>query len=347
VTQDDLSVEEFEYYEELYDPQQSERLSRHSRKAELRRVAKKPHFRILAELDDLYTGASEPSEGSFITTYRPSEYEADWLLSSLRAFYDQDLLSDVLALVKGGKEASVYRCLGGRNAGGRLVAAKVFRPSKFRSLRNDSLYREGRAILLSGGRPLDESDGRVMRAIRSKSALGVQVQRTSWIMHEYAALQRLHRAGGAVPEPIASTENALLMGYCGDERMAAPTLQQVSLSPKEAPRLFQETLRNIELMLQQGLIHGDLSAYNILYWKGKITLIDFPQAVDCYTNRSARPILQRDVARVCAYFARQGVESVPEAITRELWQRYVGQRSIVEQELLMEEVLSTASQPGR
>ena len=262
-----------------------------------------------------------------------------FFFGSRPSILDQDLLSDVLALVKGGKEASVYRCLGGRNVGERLVAAKVFRPSKFRSLRNDSLYREGRAILLSGGRPLDESDGRVMRAIRSKSALGVQVQRTSWIMHEYAALQRLYRAGGAVPEPIAATENALLMGYCGDERMAAPILQQVSLSPKEAPRLFQEALRNIELMLQQGLIHGAPSAYNILYWEGKITLIDFPQAADCYNNRSARPILQRDVARVCAYFARQGVESVSEVITKDLWQRYVGQRSIVEQELLLEEIL--------
>jgi len=344
VTKDDPNVDEFEYYEELFDPLQDEHQARHSRKAELRRMTKKPHFRILAELDDLYSGATEPAEGSFVTTYRPSEYEADWLLSSLRTFHDQDLLSDVLALVKGGKEASVYRCAGGPIAGKILVAAKVFRPPKFRSLRNDSLYREGRSILLSGGRPLDESDGRVMRAIRGKTALGMQVQRTSWIMHEYAALLRLHRAGGAVPQPLAATENAILMGYCGDEHMAAPALHQVSLGPREAGRLFQEALRNIELMLQQGLIHGDLSAYNILYWEGKITLIDFPQAVDSCNNPSARFILRRDVTRVCEYFARQGVESDPEAITGELWRHYVGERSIVEQQRLMEEVLSVESQ---
>ena len=106
--------------------------------------------------------------------------------------------------------------------------------------------------------------------------------------------------------------------------MAAPTLNQVSLEPEEAVPLLKEVLRNIELMLQHGLIHGDLSAYNILHWEGKITLIDFPQVTDVLTNTNATFILQRDIKRICEYFARQGVQSDPDGFMADLWDRCVG-----------------------
>jgi RIO kinase 1 len=105
--------------------------------------------------------------------------------------------------------------------------------------------------------------------------------------------------------------------------MAAPTLNQVSLERDEAAHLFQEVLRNIELMLQRDMIHGDLSAYNILYWQGQITLIDFPQVTNSQANRQAYFILQRDITRICEYFARQGVPVDPRATMADLWQRYV------------------------
>ena len=72
-----------------------------------------------------------------------------------------------------------------------------------------------------------------------------------------------------MPRPISIAENALLMGYCGDEDIAAPTLSEIALDPDEAQPLFDEVLRNIEIMLENGMIHGDLSAYNILYWEGR------------------------------------------------------------------------------
>jgi RIO kinase 1 len=112
------------------------------------------------------------------------------------------------------------------------------------------------------------------------------------------------------------------MDYIGDQHMAAPTLHEVSLDPAEAETLFQELLRNIELMLAHDMIHGDLSAYNVLYWAGQITLIDFPQVVNCHTNENAYTILQRDIQRTCEYFARQGVASDPEAILADVWSRY-------------------------
>jgi RIO kinase 1 len=193
----------------------------------------------------------------------------------------------------------------------------------FRNLRNDKMYREGRDILTAGGNPAGRDSVYIERAIRNKTAFGQQAGHTSWLMHEFTAMEQLYKAGAAVPRPIAPSDNAILMSYHGDERMAAPTLNTVQLDPSEARLLFQEVLRNVDLMLQHDLIHGDLSAYNILYWEGEITLIDFPQVVNLRSNPKARFLLQRDIQRTCEYFAEQGVWSDPNAILGEFWGRYV------------------------
>jgi RIO kinase 1 len=262
-------------------------------------------------------------EGGFKTTYKPGRHEAEWLLSSLRGFYDESLIVDVLGQVKGGKEASVYRCEAHPSVGVPYLAAKVYRPRRFRTMRNDARYRRGRQILTGEGRAAKTTDHRIMRAIGKKSKFGVQVMHTSWLMHEYTAMDRLYQAGAAVPQPIASSENAILMGYYGDEVLGAPTLNEVSLDPDEAVVLFQEVQRNIELMLAHDIIHGDLSAYNILYWEGSVVVIDFPQVIESSTNTEAYEILGRDVQRVCEYFSRQGVQRDPAAFLDELWTRYI------------------------
>jgi RIO kinase 1 len=262
------------------------------------------------------------TQGDFETTYKPARFEKAWLRDSLRSFYDQRLIVDVLAQVKGGKEANVYRCQAHPDLGDQLLAAKVYRPQQFRNLSNDAMYREGRAFLSGRGQPISPTEHRVMRALAKKTDFGMEVRHQSWLMHEYTALERLHRAGAAVPEPIAANENAIVMAYVGDATMAAPTLNTVRLDPDEATALFDEALRNVELLLGFGLIHGDLSAYNILYWEGSIALIDFPQATDIANNPHAQAILQRDITRLCQYFAQQGDHRNPAAIADDLWRRY-------------------------
>ncbi len=262
-------------------------------------------------------------EGGFNTTYKPGRHEAGWLLDSLRSFYDQSMILDVLGQVKGGKEASVYRCEAHPSVGVPYLAAKVYRPRVFRTLRNDVRYRRGRQILTAGGRAAKSTDNRIMRAIGKKTKFGVQVMHTSWLMHEYVAMERLYQAGAAVPQTISASENAILMGYYGDEVRGAPTLNEVSLDSDEAVPLFQEAWRNIELMLAHDIIHGDLSAYNILYWQGSIVVIDFPQVIESSRNDEAYAILGRDVQRVCDYFKRQGVRRDPAALLDDLWTRYV------------------------
>lgn len=311
--------EKYEHYEELFDPFLTDRKVRRRRKPKARHVPKKPQRLIIAELADETTGL----EGGFETTYQPSRYEEGWLLSSLHSFYERGLISDILGLVKGGKEASVYRCEADSATGATVLAAKVYRPRQFRNLRNDSMYRQGRQILDAYGHDHDFArDQRVARAVGKKTAFGLQVRHTSWLMHEYTALERLYQAGAAVPQPIATAENAILMSYYGDNGIAAPTLNQVDLAPGEAEPLFQEVLRNVDVMLQHGLIHGDLSAYNILYWEGEITLIDFPQVTDLHTNSNAYHILRRDIQRTCEYFSTHGVQCDLAAIMGEFWYRY-------------------------
>ena len=327
--QDDVSTDRYEQYEALFDPLWVDPTAARRRKPRVRQMLKKSHQEIVAQLtDDL-----DDVDLGFQPTYRPSKHEAGWLLNSLYSFYNEGLITDVLSLVKGGKEASVYCCQAHPATGLDLLAAKVYRPRMFRNLRNDKMYRQGREILLAGGGPAGRDSGYIERAIRKKTRFGQQAAHTSWLMYEFTAMERLHEAGGAVPRPVASSENAILMSYHGDESLAAPTLNTVRLDPDEAETLFREVLRNVDLMLQHDLVHGDLSAFNILYWKAQepalhgsgpqITLIDFPQVVNLHTNENARPILERDIRRTCEYFQQQGVHCDPAAILETFWDRYV------------------------
>jgi RIO kinase 1 len=273
----------------------------------------------VAEVAEALTSA----EGQLNITYKPARYEAVWLYDSLRPFYTQELVDDVLALVKGGKEANVYLCHGATPAYPELLAVKVYRPRQFRNLRNDVTYREGRELVNSLGITIKNRNNREMRAIHNNTSFGAELKHVSWLMHEFITLQRLHSMGAAVPRPISTSENAILMEYIGDRHRPAPALSGIGLEQHEASRHFAEVLRNIELMLSHRMIHGDLSAYNILYWQGNVTLIDFPQVTMSESNHNAFRIFERDVRRVCDYFAGQGVVADSDAITRSLWEKYV------------------------
>ncbi len=311
-------TDRYEVYEDQFNSLKTGRKARRKRNPEPHHVPKRSQQQVLEQLSDELHG----DETGFATTYRPSRHEEGWLLDSIRGFYEEALISDVLAMVRGGKEATVYRCAADPSTGAALLAAKVYRPRQYRNLRNDALYRGGREILTAGGNAVRSDDHRTMCAIGKKSAYGKQVTHTSWLTHELVFMQQLHEAGGAVPKPYAGSENAILMTYIGDEQIAAPTLNHIRLEKDEAGYVFEEIIRNVKLMLTHNLIHGDLSAYNILYWDEEITLIDFPQVVNAANNDMAYTILLRDVQRICEYFALQGLQRDPSTVTQDLWQRY-------------------------
>lgn len=312
-------LDKYDLYAMEFEPVIQSRQARRKRKPKQQHIAKVSEEEMFAAMAEKVAGI----EGEFTTTYKYGRYEAEWLLNALRKFYEEELIVDILAMVKGGKEASVYRCQGHNSLGKPFVAAKVYRPRRFRNLSNDAMYRQGRRTLDADGKPPQRKDHRIARAIDKKTDFGVQVQHTSWLQYEFTTMKKLFRAGGAVPEPISTGSNAILMDYIGDEFEAAQTLNHIKLDRDEAHSLFDEVMRNIELMLEHELIHGDLSAYNILYWEGKITLIDFPQIVQLRGNSDAKFILHRDITRICQYFMKQGVDCDPEMIMADIWYRYM------------------------
>ncbi len=260
--------------------------------------------------------------GDFETTYRPGHVEQQMLMGTLQPFFEAEYIDDVLSKVKGGKEAEVYRCSITHEGQRTLYAAKLYRPRSHRTMQNDRIYREGRTMLGQHGEAFRVNDRRVLRATLNRSDYGKQVEQTSWLMHEFNTLQELHTLGGDVPEPIECAPNAILMEFIGDEQMAAPVLHSIRLEANEVRILFEQVIHNLEILLQTGLIHGDLSAHNILYWQGRIVLIDFPQVVPVTANKQAYSLLERDVTRVCQYWHRQGWSADPEALTRKLWGTY-------------------------
>lgn len=249
-----------------------------------------------------------------------------WVLSSLERFYEEDLLADVLHVVKSGKEATVYCCAAGPAAGADYVAAKVYRPRMLRTLKNDSAYRQSRAQMDGAGHGV--RNDRRWRA-HQHSTSGQSERVAAWITYEFRVQQMLYEAGADVPRPLSQIGNGLLMDYVGtveDATEAAPLLRSVEIPREEAQPLFERILRNIELFLACHCIHGDLSAYNILYRGDEaapLAIIDFAQAVDPRYSGQVYPLLARDIERVCRYFARYGVQANANRIASDLWERYL------------------------
>ena len=285
---------------------------------------RKPRTKPKPERRDISNPTPEPAnpaEDVFNPTFHASRHEREWILKYLGGFYEDQVITDVLRQVKGGKEANVYCCEAHPVTGAKLIAAKVYRPRIFRTMKNDSLYKEGRDVL--------DDEGKAVRGRREKLAMakktrfGHNLTHTAWLSNEFRAMTLLSKLGADIPKPFAQSENAILMEYVGEERWPAPTLIHVTPKANEARILFDRIIGNIELMLANEIIHGDLSAHNILYWEGEIKIIDFPQAVNPYINPEAFMLLTRDITRICQYFARHGVESDPAALSIEMWARYI------------------------
>jgi RIO kinase 1 len=259
-----------------------------------------------------------PELPTFETTYRPSRHEEGWLLESLGDFFADEVLTDLLFPVRGGKEATVYCCRGGPALDGRLVAAKIYRPRKHRELRNDAIYREGRGLLDHRGNRQRARDTRMARAVRRGTRAGKEATHVSWVMHEFTTLRALYSAGGSVPEPISATRNGILMGFVGDEDGAGPTLDRARFDRDQGEQLLAEALRNVELLLALGWVHGDLSPYNLMLWEGELVVIDLPQVCDVLGNPHALGLYLRDVERICRFFDRN---LDPRAVADDIWAR--------------------------
>jgi RIO kinase 1 len=232
----------------------------------------------------------------------------------LQDLYEKEYFSELLWQLRSGKEATVYvveatakSCPEDPNA---PLAAKLYVDSRVRSFKNDALYRQGRRI----------ADQRMDKAIEQRTQFGVSAQNVLWVEEEYRQLHALHKAGIAVPKPIAHAGNVILMEFIGDGEGPAPRLSEAGLNKEEAKEALEQAIHNLGLMLSLGKVHGDYSTFNLLWWAEKIVVIDFPQMVEFDKNPKAREILERDVNGLCRTFAHLGLHPKGSEVLRRVWQ---------------------------
>ena len=230
----------------------------------------------------------------------------------LREFGGNGLITEVIGRIDDGKEATVYLCRAEAGVGPDLLAAKVYRPQRFRAFSHGNRYDAGRY----------KSGSREERAVRRGTRTGRRMSHHSWIEWEWETLCTLADAGASVPYPLASSDDAILMEYLGSETEPAPQLRNVDLERDTARRVFEELVRNLEIFLDCHLIHGDLSGYNVLYADERPWIIDLPQAVDARKHPDGQALLQRDVENLCRVFAPHGIGRDPAGLAGSLWRRY-------------------------
>lgn len=220
-------------------------------------------------------------------------FASDWLVPGER--------HEDLGILKTGKESEVH--LVARHGDGRdvLLAEKRFRARDRRMFRDDSLYRG-----IWG-----EGTKREHRAMKRNTRFGHEVVHALWIAHEWESLVRLHAAGATVPPPVELLDDGYRMAFIGDDVRAAPRLSEVDLDPAVAERVWNELLEEVALFVASDRVHGDLSAYNVLWWRERAVIIDFSQTVDIVTHPAARQLLERDLRALARYFTSRRVPADP------------------------------------
>lgn len=227
----------------------------------------------------------------------------------LQPLIDDGMVDTVVRSLKSGKEASVYIV----DCGGRLRCAKVYKEAEQRGFHKLAQYQEGRKTRSS----------RDARAMGRRGRHGRRVQEAEWKNAEVEALYRLVGAGVRVPAPHLVHEGVLLMELVQDERGdPAPRLNDVDITAEQARKWHSFMMVQITRMLCAGLIHGDLSEFNVLLDAAGPVIIDLPQAVNAAGNNNAFAMLERDVNNMRATFGRAAPELLETQYAHELWKLY-------------------------
>jgi len=227
----------------------------------------------------------------------------------LQSLVEEGLVDSVERQLMSGKEATVYVV----RSAGEVRCAKVYKEATKRSFRQAVDYTENRKI----------KNTRQARAMAKGTRFGRKSQETAWQSAEVDALYRLAAAGVRVPKPYNFCDGVLLMELVVDEAgTAAPRLNDVVFTPDQAHEHHATLVTEVVRMLCAGVVHGDLSEFNILLGAAGPVIIDLPQAVDAAGNNHAARLLQRDVANLRDFFGRFAPEILVTDFGREIWDLY-------------------------
>ena len=227
----------------------------------------------------------------------------------LQALADDGKIDKVVRQLKSGKEASVYVV----TCGDQIRCAKLYKDAEHRGFHKLAAYQEGRKARGS----------RDARALARRGRHGRKMQETEWTNAEVTALYRLAHAGVRVPTPYGVYDRVLLMELVVDAQgHPAPRLNDVEMSAEQARQWHAFTITQIVRMLCAGLIHGDLSEYNVLLDASGPVIIDLPQAVSAASNNNAFSMFERDVNNMRAAFARAAPELLQTNYAQEIWRLY-------------------------
>ena len=222
---------------------------------------------------------------------------------------DDGLIDEIICQLQSGKEAQVYmvRC------GNEVRCAKVYKEANKRSFKQAVQYQEGRTV----------RNSRRARAMQKRTKYGQKESEEAWLSAEVDALYRLSAAGVRVPEPYGFVDGVLLMELVSDgDGHAAPRLSEVAFSPELALEYHGRIIHEIVRMLCAGLVHGDLSEFNVLIDDNGPVIIDLPQAVNAAGNNNARMMLERDINNMSVYFGHYAPELLTTAYAKEIWSHY-------------------------
>jgi RIO kinase 1 len=226
--------------------------------------------------------------------------------AGLQPLIDDGVIDEVIRSLKSGKEATVYVV----RSGAQVRCAKVYRDMAQRSFQKRAQYQEGRKVRGS----------RQTRAMNKSTRFGRKEQESAWKNAEVDALYQLVAAGVRVPKPFGYFNDVLIMELVTDgEGNPAPRLGEVDLSPETAREYHQFLIRQIVRMLSIGLIHGDLSEFNVLVAPDGPVIIDLPQVVNAAGNNGALAMLERDVNNIRGTLGRFAPELLETEFAREMW----------------------------
>ncbi|CAD6366578.1 PA4780 family RIO1-like protein kinase [Shewanella putrefaciens] len=224
----------------------------------------------------------------------------------IQPLVDEGLVDEVISQLMSGKEATVYVVRSGDD----IRCAKVYKEADKRSFKQAVLYQEGRKV----------RNSRRARAMEKGSKFGRDQMEEAWQSAEVDALYRLADAGVRVPIPYGCFDGVLLMELVTDtEGNVAPRLNDVTLSVEKAIRDHNLVMTYVKRMLCAGLVHGDLSEFNVLVDSEGPVIIDLPQAVDAAANNHAKWMLARDINNMTQYYGQYAPELLKTQYAKEMW----------------------------